>query len=200
MYFSVEIPQIGAAVVSEPRPRVPIPSPLAICVTHRSAHPFDRGGQGRVDARAVMRITARFDKGPHRVGQFRLAQQYPMHPAAENLAELPGVEAHIVGVGAIDRRLDNNRGRAMAGSRRTALDQPRHVFAEPGHVEGAVLHPDIDVVGPSMGVFTPLRAGQHMAAMAADIIDRLILSEQFDRTVDALGHRVPPRLQIWRCR
>jgi hypothetical protein len=28
MYFSVEIPQIGAAVVSEPRPRVPIPSPL----------------------------------------------------------------------------------------------------------------------------------------------------------------------------
>jgi hypothetical protein len=108
-----------------------------------------------------MRITARFDKGAHHVGRFRLAQQYPMHPAAENLAELPGVEAHIVGVGAIDRRLDNNRGRAMAGSRRAALDQPLHVFAEPGHVEGAVLHPDIDVVGPSMGVFALARGSTH---------------------------------------
>ena len=112
-----------------------------------------------------------------------------MRAAAEDLAELPRVEADIGGVGAVDRRLDDNGRGTVPGARRPSLGQPPHIFGEPGHVERAVLHADIDVVGPGGGVLMPLRAGQYMPAMAADIIDRLALRQQFDRPVDPLRHR-----------
>ena len=55
--------------------------------------------------------------------------------------------------------------------------RPAHVFGEPGHVERAVLHADIDVVGPGAGILAALRVGQHMAGMGADVIDRLVLRQ-----------------------
>ena len=140
-----------------------------------------------------MRIAAGFDKGAHRVRRLGLAQQQAVDAAAEDLAKLPGVEADIGGVGAVDRRLDDDRRRAVTGAGRAALDQARHVFGEPGHVERAMLHPDIDVIGPGVGVVAPLRAGQHMPAMAADVVDRLVLRQQLDRPVDPLSHDVSSR-------
>jgi hypothetical protein len=56
----------------------------------------------------VVRIAAGFDKGTDRVRRFGLAQQDPVHAAAEDLAELPGVEADIGGIGAVDRCLDDD--------------------------------------------------------------------------------------------
>ena len=164
---------------------MPSPFHLFLCALLHASASTGEGRAGSTPA-AVVRIPTRFDKGVHGVGRFRLAQQYAVHAAAEDLAELPGIEADISGVGSVDRRLDNDCGRAVPRAGRTALDQPRHVFGEPGHVEGAVLHADIDVVGPNLGVFAPLRAGQHMAAVAAGVVDRLILSEQFDRAIDTL--------------
>jgi hypothetical protein len=49
-----------------------------------------------------------------------------------------------------------------------------------------------------MRVFAPLRIGQHMAAMAAGVINRLILLQEFDRAVDAVGHGFPVRVSEWR--
>ncbi len=116
-----------------------------------------------------------------------------MDAPPENLAELPGVEADIGGVGAVDRRFDDDRRGAVPGAGRTAFDEPRHVFGKPGHVESAMLHADIDIIGPGQGILSPLRARQHMAAMAADVINRLILRQQLDCPVDALGHNHTPR-------
>jgi hypothetical protein len=107
----------------------------------------------------VVRIAAGFDKGAHGLGRLGLAQQHPVHAAAEDLAELPCVEADIGGVGAVDRRLDDDRRRAVPGVGRAAFHQPEHILGEPRHVEGAVLHADIDVVGPGAGVGSPLLAG-----------------------------------------
>ena len=98
-----------------------------------------------------------------------------MHAAPEDLAELPGVEADIGGIGAVDRRLDDDGRRAVTRARRAALDEPAHVFGEARHVERPVLHSDIDVIGPDVRVFAPLRVGQRVAAMAAGVIYRLVL-------------------------
>ena len=56
----------------------------------------------------------------------------------------------------------------------------------------AVLHADIDVVGPGAGIVAALRVGQHVAAMRAVVVDRLILRQQFDGAVDAVGHNGSP--------
>ena len=117
----------------------------------------------------MMGIAAGFDKGAHRVRRLGLAHQDPVHTAAEDLAELPGVEADIGGVGAVDRRLDDDRRGTVARAGRAAIDETAHVLGEARHVEGAVLHPDIDVVGPTLCVLAPLGIGQHMPAMAARI-------------------------------
>ncbi len=136
----------------------------------------------------MVRIAAGFDEGAHGVGRFGLAHQNPVDAAAENLAELPGIEADIGGVGAVDRRLDDDSRGAMPGAGRAALSQPLHIFGEPGHVERAVLHPDIDVIGPGAGVLAALRAGQHVPAVTADVVDRLTLGQQLDCPIDPLGH------------
>jgi hypothetical protein len=53
-----------------------------------------------------MGIAAAFDKGAQRSSRLGLAQQHAVHDAAEDLAELPRVEADISRVGAVDRGLD----------------------------------------------------------------------------------------------
>ena len=85
-----------------------------------------------------------------------------MRAAAQDLAELPGVVADMRLVDAVDRRLDDHRRRAVARAGRPALDQPAHIVRQPGHVERAVLHADIDVVGPGAGVLArPARGSAH---------------------------------------
>jgi len=51
------------------------------------------------------------------------------------------------------------------------------------------LHADIHVIGPGAGVDAALRMGQHMAAVRAVIIDRLVLLQQFDAAIDPFGHQ-----------
>jgi hypothetical protein len=153
-----------------------------------AAQPRQRGGQVRVGAFEVMRVAAALDKGAHCADRLRLAEQDPVHAPPEDLAEVPGIEADIGFVDAVDRRLDHHRGGAVARAGRPGLDQPLHVFGEPGHVEGAVLHADVDVVGPGARVLPALRAGQHMPRMAADIIDRLVLCQELDGSVDPARH------------
>src|SRR6202034_3272623 len=121
----------------------------------------------------------------------RLAQQDAMHPAAEDLAELPGVVAHISGIDPVHRRLDDHRRRAVAGPCRPGIDHAAHVLSKAGHVESAVLHADIHVVGPGSSIDAALRMAQHMTAMRTVIIDRLILLQQFDATIDPLTHAWP---------
>jgi hypothetical protein len=82
--------------------------------------------------------------------------------------------------------------------RRAALCQAAHIFRKARHVERPVLHSDVDVIGPDMRVLAPLRIGHHMAAVTANVIDRLILLEEFDRSVDALGHSSPSPGLGWR--
>ena len=76
-------------------------------------------------------------------------------------------------------------------ARRAALDEPAHIFGKARHVERPVLHSDIDVIGPDMRVLAPLPIGQHVAAMAAGVINRLVLLQKFDGTIDAVGHGFP---------
>ena len=135
-----------------------------------------------------MRVAAAFNEGAHRLSRLGLAHQHAMHAAAEDLAELPGVEADILPIGAVHRGFHDDRRRAVPRAGRPALDEPAHIFGEARHVEGAMLHADIDVVGPDMRILAPLRIGQHMAAVAAGVIDRLILFEELDGAVDATGH------------
>src|SRR5712691_7659965 len=114
-----------------------------------------------------------------------------MRAASEDLSELPGVVADIGFVGAVDRGLDDDCRGAVARAGRAALDKALQIFGEPGHVEGAVLHTDIDVVGPGAGILAALGAAQHMAGMGAEVIDRLVLRQELDRAVDTACHCRP---------
>src|SRR3989441_4606441 len=115
-----------------------------------------------------------------------------MHPAAADLAELPGVVAHISGADSIHRGLDDHTRRAMPRPCRPGIDHAAHVFGKAGHVEAAVLHADIHVVGPGPGIDAALRVGQHMAAVRTVVIDRLIVLQQFDGAIDPLSHEWSP--------
>jgi hypothetical protein len=79
-----------------------------------------------------------------------------VHPATKDLAELPGVEAHIGSIGTVDRSLDDDGRRAVPRASWAVLDQTLHVFGKTRHVERAVLHPDVDIVGPGIRVLAPL--------------------------------------------
>jgi hypothetical protein len=136
----------------------------------------------------MMRVAAGLDECPYRIRRLGLAQQDPMHAAAEDLTELPGIEPHIRFVGAVHRCLDDDRRRAMTGTRRAAIDHAAHVIGQASHVECAMFHADIHVVGPGTGIDATLGMGQYMAAVRAVIIDRLILLQQFDAATDPLAH------------
>src|ERR1700735_2377315 len=103
-----------------------------------AAHALNRRGDRLVHASRMVRITAGFDERPHRIGGFCLAQQNAMPAATENLTELPSIEPYIRRVDAVDRCLDDNRRRAVAGPRWAAVDQPSHVRRQTGHVEGTM--------------------------------------------------------------
>src|SRR5712691_12541533 len=115
-----------------------------------------------------------------------------MHPAAEDLAELPGVVTDMRGVDSIHRCLDDHRRRVVPRPCRPGIDHAAHVPGKAGHVEAAVLHADIHVVGPGSSIDATLRMGQHVAAMRTVIIDRLILLQQFDAATDPLTHEWSP--------
>ena len=141
-------------VASEPRPRVPTPSRGRLSPRPRpdrrrgAAHALERRGERRIDA---LRDGADSGRPRRRRGRRR-----PIRPgtAAPRARRAPGSggtasrwRAHW------PRRcrspaLDDHRRRAVARARRPAVDQPAHVLGEARHVEGAVLHADIDVVGP----------------------------------------------------
>ncbi len=116
-----------------------------------------------------------------------------MHAAAEDLAELPGIVTHMRGIDAIHRGFDDHRRRAVARPGRSGVDHALHVLGEPGHVERAVLHADIHVIGPGRCIDAPLRTAQHVSAMRTVVVDRLILPQQFDATTDPLSHDGPLR-------
>ena len=63
----------------------------------------------------------------------------------------------------------------MAAVRRSAVDESLHVLVEPVHVERAVLHADVDVVCPNLGVGLALITREHVAGMAAEVVDGLVL-------------------------
>jgi hypothetical protein len=151
-------------------------------------HSCDWGGNGRVDAIAMVRIAAGFNERADGIRRFGLAQQYPVYAAPEDLAELPGVDANICGVGAVDRRLDDDGRRAVARACRAGIDETAHVFGEARHVERPMLHPDIDVVRPGVRVFTSLGIGQRVSAVPADVVNRLVLRQQLDGSVDRARH------------
>ena len=157
-----------------------------------SLQPCQRRRDFRVDADRVVGIAAAFHEGPHRIGAFRLTQQDTMRPAAENLAELPGIVTHMRGIDAVHRRFHDHRRRAMARPCRPGIGHAAHVGGQARHVERAVLHADIHVIGPGAGIYGALCMGQHMAAVRAVVIDGLILLQQFDAAVDPLTHEGLP--------
>ena len=131
-----------------------------------------------------MRIPRRLDEDAHGVGRLGLAQDDAVHATGQDLAQLPGVVAHARLVDAAHRRLDDHRWRPVARIRRPAVDEPAHVLGQAGHVEGAMLHADIDVVGPGVGILPALRIGEHVTRMLADVVDGLVLLQELDRSVD----------------
>ena len=65
-----------------------------------------------------------------------------------------------------------------------------HVLSKAGHVETAVLHADIHVVGPGTSIHASLRMGQHMPAVRTVIIDGLILSNSSTQRLIRLPMKV----------
>src|SRR5262249_45368526 len=119
------------------------PEPSAGVGLRCAMQPVDRRGNGRVDAVVMMRIAAEFDKGSDGIGRLGLPHQDPLHAAAEDLPELPGVKADIGSIGAVDRRLDDDGRCAVTRTRWAALDETPHVLGKARHVERAMLHSDI---------------------------------------------------------
>ena len=96
-----------------------------------------------------------------------------MHPAGEDLAELPGVVPNDRLVRAVYGDFHNHCRRAVATARGAACHQASHIRIQSGHVEGAVFHTDIDVIGPGVGVLLALRVGQDVSGMATDVVNGL---------------------------
>ena len=153
-----------------------------------TVQPGQRRRQMRVDTGEMDRIAARFDEGAHRGRGLRLAQDDPVDTAPEDLAELPRVVADVHFVRPMHRRLDHDGRSAVARPRRTAIDETPHVLGEAGEIEAAVLHSNVDVIGPDMGVVLALLVGEDMAGVMAGVIDRLIFPQQLRRPVDPVCH------------
>ena len=125
----------------------------------RSLQPRHRRRERGIDADRVVGIAAGFHEGPHRIGVFGLAQQDAVHAPGQKLAELPGIVADMRRVDAVDRRLDDNCRRGMPRARLPCVHHAAHIFAKTGHIEGAVLHADIHVIGPGRGIGARLAHG-----------------------------------------
>ena len=66
-----------------------------------------------------------------------------------------------------------------------AVYQTAHVLGQTRDVEGAVLHPHVDVVGPGVRVEQTLGVGQHVTGVSTGVVDLLPLFEQLDGPVYA---------------
>ena len=120
-----------------------------------------------------------------------------MDPAREDLAKLPTIEAHDLRINPFDRCFNNHRGRAMAAGGRTAVNQTAHIIVKASHIKRAMLHANIDIVSPGVGIEFALFIGEDVASMAAGIIDRLILRQKFNGTVDTGWHGWFPVIGDW---
>ena len=87
--------------------------------------------QPGADADHVARVAARLHECAHRVRRLRLAQQDAVHAPRQDLPKLPGVVADHRLAAAVDRRLDDDGGRAVPARGRPAGDQSLHVVARP---------------------------------------------------------------------
>src|SRR6516164_9839706 len=112
----------------------------------------------------------------------------PCTPRPRNLAKLLGIVTDMRSVDSIHRCLDDHRWRVVPRACWSSIDHAAHVLGKAGHVEAAVLHSDIHVVGPGSSIDATLRTGQLVAAMRTVIIDRLILLQQLDAATDPLTH------------
>ena len=147
-------------------------------------HALHRGRQFRIDALEVVRVARGFDEGADGSDGLGLAQEQAVDAATEELAHLPGVVADHLLRQAVDRDFHHDGRGAVAGFRGAALDQAAHVLLQPAEIEGAMLHADVDVVGPGLGVVLPGLEAQVMTGVVAHVVDGLILAQQFDGAVD----------------
>ncbi len=72
-----------------------------------------------------------------------------------------------------------------------AVHKPLHEAVQPRHIERAVLHPDVDVVGPRFRHPLSGFVGELVPGMAADVVDRLAGLEQLYHTIDPFRHLSP---------
>src|SRR5437867_1122182 len=107
-----------------------------------------------------------------------------MHATGEDLPALPGVIAHDRLVGAFHGDFHHHRRRAVTAAGGATVHQAVHVRVQPGHVEGTVLHADVDVIGPGVGILPALLMGQDVPGMTTDIVNRLAGCEQGNGTID----------------
>ena len=63
----------------------------------------------------------------------------------------------------------------LEGIGRTGVEETLHIRSQACHVESAMFHADIDVVGPGPSIGPALCGAQHVAGMVADVVDGLIL-------------------------
>ena len=142
-----------------------------------------------------MRVATRLHEGAYGTGGLGLAQKDAVHAARKDLAELPGREAHVRLIGPVDHGLDDDRRGPVSRLGGTSVDEALHVGGKARHVEGAVLHAHVDVVGPGVGVVLALFVGQDMPGVATGVVDRLPGLEELDCPVDACCHGYPFRRQ-----
>ena len=78
--------------------------------------------------------------------------------------------------------------RTMARVGWPSLQETAQIFGQARHIKGTMLHADIDVVGPGMGVLAALRKAQHVTRVLADVVDGLVLRQKLHGTIDAGRH------------
>ena len=71
-----------------------------------------------------------------------------MNASGKDLSDLPGVVSNFGFTHAVHRQFDVYCGGAMAAVGWAAVGEPSHEVVESGHIEGTVLHADVDAVGP----------------------------------------------------
>ena len=107
-----------------------------------------------------------------------------MHATGEDLPAWPGVIAHDRLVGALHGDFHHHRRRAVAAASGGAIHQAVHVCVQPGHVEGTVLHVDVDVIGPRCGHLAGPPRASGRAWYGPDIGNRLAGFSQGNGTID----------------
>ena len=133
------------------------------------------------------RLRVRIARCPyHPLHRFRvacMAEENAVDPAKQGLLHDPEVGAHVDLVDAENRQCRDNGRRAVAATRRPAIDQPLHERPQRGEVERAVLHLVVDVVVASARHADTLV----VAAAPARVEDHLPGFEQLDSAIHALG-------------